>query len=93
MNAKELAKALRNIGPVVATQLVNVGVDTPAKLKKLGAEAAYKLIIDSGQQCGGYNAAYLYALEGAIHDCDWLQLPEPRKDELKALTAKLRDES
>jgi hypothetical protein len=93
MNPKELAKALRNIGPVVATQLVNVGIDTPAKLKKMGAIKAYQTIVDSGQQCGCYNAAYLYALEGAINNCDWRDLPEKRKQEFKDYTEKMREGS
>jgi DNA transformation protein len=93
MNPKELAKALRNIGPVVAKQLVNVGIDSPEKLKEAGAIKAYQTIVNSGQQCGCYNAAYLYALEGAINDCDWRKLPEQRKREFKECTEKMRKKS
>ena len=30
----------------------------------------------TGDSYGDFNAAYLYALEGAIRDCDWLDIPE-----------------
>ena len=37
----------------------------------------------SGDSYGDFNAAYLYALEGAIRDCDWLDIPKKVKQEYK----------
>ena len=91
MNPEELQEALRNIGPVCARQLVEIGIDTPEKLKKLGAVKTYEKLLTSGVQCGCINAAYLYALEGAINNCDWRDLPEKRKEEFKTYTANLRE--
>ena len=91
MTAEELAKELRNIGPIVAQKLINAGIDTPAKLKKMGAKKAYLRILQSGGFCGKFHAAYLYALEGAIRDCDWRALPVNKNKEFKAFTQELRD--
>lgn len=90
MTADELSKALLNVGPVTARQLIAAGIDSPQKLKDLGAEAAFMQIITAGGYCGTYNATYLYALEGAIQNCDWRFIEESRKQEFKALTKKLR---
>ncbi len=91
MNEKELAQKLRNVGPACSKQLVAVGIDTPEKLRKLGAKKAFMMIM---QRMGPmhFNAAYLYALYGAIHDCDWRDVPEDKKQEFKEFTAKLRRE-
>ncbi len=90
MTAEELEKSLRNIGPKTSRQLIKAGIDTPAKLKKLGAEEAFIKILQSGGFCGIFHAAYLYALWGAIYDCDWRDIPEEKKKEFKAFTQDLR---
>ena len=90
MTPQELAKSLRNVGPVVAQQLAAAGIDTPAKLKRLGAKKAFVKIVETGGFCCHYNAAYLYALEGAIRGCDWRGIPEAKKEEFKAFTRQLR---
>ena len=90
MTQEQLAKALRNIGPIVAQKLINAGIDTPEKLRQLGAKKAYLKILESGGFCGTFHAAYLYALEGAILDCDWRAIPKKTKDEFKAYTEELR---
>lgn len=77
----ELAKSLRNIGPVCAEHLVQVGLDTPEKLRALGAEAAFEKI-QTTLKCP-HNLNYLYALEGAIDDCDWRAIEPVRKKELQ----------
>lgn len=77
--AKRLAKQLRNVGPKLAARLVDAGVDTPQKLRDLGAVKAFEAMYPNGDAYGDFNAAYLYALEGAIRDCDWADLPEDVK--------------
>ena len=90
MTAEELAKELRNIGPIVARKLIKAGINTPAKLKKIGAKKAFLRILQTGGFCGKFHAAYLYALEGAIQNCDWRALSEKKNKEFKAFTAELR---
>ena len=85
-----LRKELKNIGPVMAKKLVNIGVDSPQKLRKMGAKKAFLKLYEKGQFCSKYHAAYLYALEGAIRDCDWRAIPEKLKKEYKEYTEKLR---
>ncbi len=91
MSPLQLAKSLRNIGPVVAQKLIIAGVDTPEKLKKYGAKEAYLRILRSGGFCGKFHAAYLYALEGAIIDCDWRRLPKSKQAEFKKFTEEIRE--
>ena len=85
-----LQKELMNIGPEMAVKLVNAGINSSEKLRKLGSKKAFLKLHEKGQLCGKYNAAYLYALEGAIRDCDWRAIPEKLKKEFKKYTAELR---
>lgn len=88
---KELAKKLHNIGPTCAKHLLDVGIDSPEKLKKLGAKKAYLKMCQHPDFCGDYNALYLYALEGAILGCDMLEIGEEKKKLYKDFTATLRN--
>jgi len=85
-----LSSKLKNIGPALAEKLIKAGIDTPDKLRKTGAKTAFLLIDETGGFCGKHNALYLYALEGAIRDCDWLAIPERIKQEYKDFTRQLR---
>lgn len=80
---KKLADQLKNVGPRLAERLISVGIDTPDKLREMGAKKAFEKMYESGDAYGDYNAAYLYALEGAIRDCDWLNIPENIKSKYK----------
>ena len=95
--AKDLAKKLRNIGPKLAAKLIEAGIDSPEKLRSIGAKKAFEKMYADGDSYGDFNAAYLYALEGAIRDCDWLEIPQKIKQEYKEyaqnLQAKKRLES
>ncbi len=85
-----LAKELRNIGPKSAKKLIDVGITSLDELTKVGAIDAYIRIYYNNAATP--HAAYLYALEGAIRNCDWLAIPAAKKEEFKALTASLRNE-
>lgn len=39
---KELAKQLRNVGPKFAEKLLLAGIDSPEKLRKIGAKVAFE---------------------------------------------------
>ena len=88
--AKDLAKQLRNVGPKLAAKLVEARIDSPKKLKRLGAKRAFEKMYAEGDSYGDYNAAYLYALEGAIRDCDWLEIPQKIKQEYKEYAQSLQ---
>lgn len=47
---------------------------------------------ENGDGYGDFNAAYLYALEGAIRDCDWSNILATVKDEYKAYTQRLQSD-
>lgn len=73
---------LPNIGPVLAQNLLSIGVDTPETLKKIGAEDAWlqiRLRVDSGA-C----LHQLQALAGAVAGIPKKDLSLERKTELKA---------
>ncbi len=86
----KLASQLRNVGPKLATKLMQAGIDSPEKLKELGAKRAFEAMYARGDAYGDYNAAYLYALEGAVRDCDWLDIPAEVKSEYKQYAQELQ---
>ena len=88
--AKKLSKELKNIGPKLAEKLIEAGIDSPEKLRKMGAQVAFDKMYHNGDRYGDFNAAYLYALEGAIRNCDWLEIPESIKKEYKLYANELQ---
>lgn len=92
IQSKRLAEQLKNIGPKCAEELIRSGINSPEKLKRLGAKEAYRIVLDKGGFCGRPHAAYLYALEGAIRQCHWTSIPESLKQEYKLWTKELREQ-
>ena len=71
---------MSNIGKVLAKNLIEVGIDTPEKLKSIGSENAFiRLKTIDSSAC----LSKLCALEGAIQNIRWHRLDEVRKTELK----------
>ena len=87
---KKLSKQLKNVGPKLAEKMIAAGIETPYQLRQLGAKKAFEKMYLSGDAYGDFNAAYLYALEGAIRNCDWLDIPEKVKREYKEYAQKLQ---
>ena len=87
--------ALRNLGPACEQDLNAAGIGTAGELKSLGAEEAFVRMLvaraNDGRSAKCCNAAYLYALYGAIHDIDWRDVPAERKEYFKKLTAEMRE--
>jgi len=85
---------MRNLGPACEKDLNAAGIFTAEDLKRLGAEEAFvKMLIgriNQGRSAKCCNAAYLYAIYGAIHNIDWRDLPEKKKSEFKDFAAELR---
>ena len=89
---KQLANQLRNVGPKLASKLIESGIGSPDKLRQLGAKKAFSMMYDKGDAYGDYNAAYLFALEGAIRNCDWLEIPKEIKQEYRKYAQDLQKE-
>ena len=70
---------LRNIGPKSMAWLRQTGVRSLEDLKGVGALAAYVRVKRAGFRP---SLNLLYALEGAILDCHWQDIPDARREEL-----------
>ncbi len=72
---------LPNIGKTLGAQLQAAGVETPAQLRALGSREAWLRLLgrDAGACCNS-----LYALEGAVQNIRWHNLPQPTKDSLRS---------
>lgn len=71
---------LRNLGPRSAAWLGQVGIKSRADLERFGSIGAFLAVRDSGQRT---TLNLLYALEGALLDEPWQDLPGPLKQRLR----------
>lgn len=67
---------LRNIGPKSAAWLRQVGLRTHADLAASGPVEAYVRVRRAGFRP---SLNLLYALEGALQDCHWQDVPDARR--------------
>lgn len=70
---------LRNIGPKSAAWLRQVGLKTAEDLQRVGALDAFIRVKRAGFKP---SLNLLYALEGALLDCHWQDIPAERRSEL-----------
>ena len=70
---------LRNIGPKSAAWLRQTGIRTQEDLEAVGSLAAYVRVKRAGFKP---SLNLLYALEGALCDCHWQEVPDARRGEL-----------
>ena len=70
---------LKNLGKTSAQWLHAVGIHSASDLKRLGAVDAYRAV-----KARGFRASkvLLYAIEGALLDIHWNDLPAERKEAL-----------
>ena len=70
---------LRNLGKTSAQWLHAVGIHSASDLKRLGAVDAYRAV-----KARGFRASkvLLYAIEGALLDVHWNDIPAERKEAL-----------
>ena len=73
------AVKMRNIGPKSAAWLRQVGLRTLDDLAAVGTVEAYMRVKRAGFRPG---LNLLYAIEGALLDCHWQEVPEERRHEL-----------
>lgn len=78
---------LQNLGPVSTAWLKAVSIHTREDLERIGVEGAFELVF-----AHGFNASLnlIYALEGAITDTYWREIPEERKKRLRAFVKFLK---
>jgi DNA transformation protein len=63
---------LKNLSGTSARMLKEAGITSPTELHELGAVEAYVRVKRAGVQAG---VNLLYAIEGAIRDVSWTELP------------------
>ena len=72
---------IRNVGPKSAAWLRQVGVRTLEDLVRIGPVESFLKVKRAGFKP---SLNLLYALEGALADCHWQEVPEARRAELVA---------
>ena len=80
-----------NLGPVSERQLREVGIATPAALRRVGALAAYRRLKHRFPR--EINLVCLYALEGALRDRHWNRLPADLKQWLEEAAGRVPQET
>jgi DNA transformation protein and related proteins len=70
---------MRNIGPKSAAWLRQVGLKTPEDLAEAGPLEAFMRVKRAGFKP---SLNLLYALEGALCDCHWQEIPAERRAQL-----------
>jgi hypothetical protein len=73
---KAVAVKIRNVGPKSAAWLRQVGVRSQDDLERLGAVESFMKVKRAGFKP---SLNLLYALEGALANCHWADLPAERK--------------
>ena len=73
------AAKMRNIGPKSAAWLRQVGLRSLEDLAAVGTVEAFMRVKRAGFKPG---LNLLYAIEGALLDCHWQEVPEERRQEL-----------
>ncbi len=69
---------LKNLGEKSADMLVNVGITSPQQIEDLGAVAVYKRLREHHH----VSRVMLWALQGALMDIPYNQLPDDIKQDL-----------
>ena len=81
MNEDAPVSTMRNLGPISAQWLNNVGIFRAADLAHLGSVIAFRIVKESGYPA---SLNLLYALEAALRDIDWRELDGAEKDRLRS---------
>ena len=79
---------LRNLGPASTGWLAEVGIRTLSDLRRAGPVEAYRLIRTAGRPA---SLNLVYAIQAALMDIHWRDLPADLRDELKVAVRLLDD--
>lgn len=77
-----------NLGPVMAEDLASIGVYSIEKLREMGLEEVYELLIERFPNRLNMNC--LVSLYGAIHELDWRKVDQTTKKQLMNYNDKLK---
>jgi len=72
-------EAMKNLGPASASMLARAGIHSVDELKQAGAVGAYLQVIGAG---GKPSLNLLWAIEGALTNCHWANLPAATRSAL-----------
>ncbi|MCB1035112.1 MAG: TfoX/Sxy family protein [Acidobacteria bacterium] len=86
MSSAVLVTDLRNLGPTSARWLGAAGIFFRADLEEVGAARAFHRVRQAGFRP---SLNLLWALQGALFDLDWQDLPRELKDQLRKEVAAL----
>lgn len=73
---------MRNLGAASALMLAEIDVHNEDDLRQMGAVVAYTRV--KFQMPERASILLLYAMEAALHDCDWRSLDSETKARLKS---------
>ena len=82
--------SLRNIGKELEKKLKSVGISTAEELKAIGSKGAFAKLKKKYPGDKAMSLVHLYALEGAVTDTEFNQLPENIKASLKHFSDELK---
>ncbi len=74
-------ESLKNLGPVSSRQLRAVGIETVEQLETVGPVQAFQVVADLFPS--ETSVTFLYAVQGALLDVPWNQLPDEVKERLR----------
>ena len=80
MSTENSTDKMRNIGPKSAAWLRQVGLRTREDLAAAGTVEAFMRVKRAGFKP---TLNLLYAIEGALQDCHWQEVPDARRSELR----------
>lgn len=80
---------MTNLGPKSAGRLAEVGIGDPDALRRFGAVAAYRRVKSRFPNDTSLNL--LWAIQGALMEIHWLDLPDEIKQQLRDEFRKLSD--
>ena len=92
-NDQRTISEMRNLGPACEAHLNAAGIFTADDVNRLGIEETYERMVAAQMKTGKrvvIHPGYLYALYGALEDCDWREVPQSKKNEFKAICNRLR---
>ncbi len=80
MSSVGRASSIRNIGPVSTAWLAEVGVESLEDLERVGSVEAYRRVREQRPQKASLNL--LWALQGALMELHWADVPDEIKEQL-----------